>query len=111
MKPNKPLAAYARAAHGLSSPAVVVRKEEVAPADEDEEVLSETLYHFSDGTVLQYRIEIDAHEGAPPEAAPACLPMWISYRIMQHPPEADIAPEQKTFANTCRQFFWLKMQA
>ena len=91
MKPNKPLAAYARAAHGLSSPAVVVRKEEVAPADEDEEVLSETLYHFSDGTVLQYRIEIDAHEGAPPEA--------------------DIAPEQKTFANTCRQFFWLKMQA
>ena len=111
MKPNKPLAAYARAAPGLSSPAVVVRKEEVAPADEDEEVLSETLYHFSDGTVLQYRIEIDAHEGAPPEAAPACLPMWISYRIMRHPPEADIAPEQKTFANTCRQFFWLKMQA
>ena len=108
MKPNKPLADYARAAHGLSSPAVVMRKEEMAPADE--EVLSETLYHFSDGTVLQYRIEIDAHEGAPPEAAPACLPMWISYRIMQHPPEADIAPEQKTFANTCRQFFWLKMQ-
>ena len=35
MKPNKPLADYARAAHGLSSPAVVVRKEEIAPADED----------------------------------------------------------------------------
>ena len=42
MKPNKPLADYARAAHGLSSPAVVVRKEEIAPADEDDEVLSET---------------------------------------------------------------------
>ena len=110
MKPNKPLADYARAAHGLSSPAVVVRKEEIAPADEDEEVLSETRYHFSDGAVLQYRIETDLYEGTP-EAAPACRRVWISYRIMQHPPEADIAPEQKTFANTCRQFFWLKMQA
>ena len=72
MKPNKPLADYARAAHGLSSPAVVVRKEEIAPADEDEEVLGETRYHFSDGAVLQYRIETDLYEGTPEAAPPAC---------------------------------------
>jgi hypothetical protein len=59
-------------------------------------------YRFDDGVAIRRTIEQDQF---PSELA--CAECWITYTVLTHGGEA-VAPARKSFANTCREAYWLR---
>ncbi|WP_417760505.1 hypothetical protein [Shewanella sp.] len=64
---------------------------------------------FADGAIIRQVTEVETEtDGA--AADNICGDDWISYQVLQQPPQANITPLQKQFTNRCQQAFWLKIQ-
>lgn len=99
------LASYASAIHQHSSPVRIVQQtsEHERWIDQGFEVSRErTVYVFDNGVVISREVEQDQF---PSELA--CAECWISYCVLDDAGLPHIQPQQKSFANACRESFWL----